>query len=117
MGELNLNLAAEAATETAEAVAQAVESAVPATTKNGVTIPVGGAIALGVTSFAGAATLAYIGRKKAAAAIHDFHEYRKLKKKGVLATTEATEKSADGEVKPVEAEVVQTDEPSSSEQE
>lgn len=117
MDEMNLNLAAETATETVNAVAQAVESAVPATKSTGVTLPTGGAIALGVTGVAGAATLAYIGGKKAVAAIKDFREYRKLKKRGALAKAEATEKSADGTEKPVEAEVVQNETSSDSNKE
>jgi len=117
MDEMNLNMATEAATETVNAVAQAVESAVPATTKSGVTLPKGGAITLGVAGVAGAATLAYIGGKKAVAAIKDFREYRKLKKSGALAKAEATEKSADGTEKPIEAEVVQNETSSDSEKE
>lgn len=120
MDEMNINLATEAATETANAVAKAVESAAPVTTKAGITLSRGEAITLGVTCAtcaAGAGILTFIGAKKAVAAIKDFHEYRALKKKGAMAKVEATEKSADGEVKPVEADVVQNEEPSNSKEE
>ena len=117
MDEMNINMTAEAATETVNAVAQAVESAVPATKSTGVTLPKGGAIALGVAGLAGATTLAYIGGKKAVAMVKDFKEYRKLKKRGALAKAEATEKSADGTEKPIEAEVVNNETSSDSNKE
>ena len=109
MDEFNINLAADTAEQVAETVADAVTEVVtPAVAKNGVTLPTGGAIALGVSGAAGAGILAYFGVKKAVAGIKDFREWRKLKKNGAVAKAEDAKVTDEaGNTETVEAEVIE----------